>query len=92
MSTRRSSSPYLASSAVPFVLAAVVALVLAAPPLLAQEPEPAPEAAAPEMTPEQAAEMAAWQKAGTPGPEHEKLASMAGDWSIEVRMWMEPGA
>lgn len=90
MSTRRSSSSYLASSAVPFVLAAVLALVLAAPPLLAQEP--APEAAAPEMTPEQAAEMAAWQKAGTPGPEHEKLASMAGDWSIEVRMWMEPGA
>lgn len=45
-----------------------------------------------EMTPEMAAEMAAWQKAMTPGPQHEALAAMAGEWDLEVTMWMEPGA
>lgn len=54
-----------------------------------QEEPPAPEQ---EMTPEMAAEMAAWQKAMTPGPQHEALAAMAGEWDLEVTMWMEPGA
>lgn len=85
MSTRRSSS-----SLAPYAVLFVLAVVLAAPPLFAQEPEA--EAAAPAMSPEQAAEMAAMQAAGTPGPQHELLASMAGEWDIEVRMWMEPGA
>ena len=30
--------------------------------------------------------------AGTPGPQHEKLASRAGSWKVEGKMWMEPGA
>lgn len=84
MSTRRSPSPFFA----PFAVAALFLAAFAAAPAGAQPEEAAP----PEMTPEQAAEMAAWQKAGTPGPEHEKLASMAGEWDIEVKMWMEPGA
>lgn len=27
-----------------------------------------------------------------PGPEHDRLAGWAGDWNLEVRMWMSPGA
>lgn len=30
--------------------------------------------------------------AGTPGPQHEALASRAGSWKIEGQMWMAPGA
>jgi hypothetical protein len=45
-----------------------------------------------QMSPEQMAMMKAWEEAMTPGPEHEKLASMAGDWSLEVKSWMDPAA
>ena len=45
-------------------------LALAAAALLAT-PAPAQEGAMPEMTPEQKAMMEAYQKAGTPGPEHQ---------------------
>jgi hypothetical protein len=30
-------------------------------------------------------------KAGTPGPEHQRLTPLAGSWSGTVKMWMEPG-
>ncbi len=30
-------------------------------------------------------------KAGTPGPEHQRLAALAGSWTGTVKMWMEPG-
>jgi hypothetical protein len=43
------------------------------------------------MTPEQAAMMQAWQDAMTPGEPHERLASMVGDFDVEVKSWMEPG-
>lgn len=43
-------------------------------------------------TAEQQAMMEAWQKAATPGPNHELLASLAGDWAFAAKMWMEPGA
>lgn len=46
----------------------------------------------PEMSAEQQAMMVAWAKAGTPGPEHEWLAQMAGTWSLEVKSWMDPKA
>lgn len=46
---------------------------------------------APEMTPEQKAEMEAYQKAGTPGPIHEKLTQMAGSYDVEVKSWHAPG-
>ena len=45
-----------------------------------------------EMTPEQAAMMAAWEKAATPGEPHQHLQEAAGDWTATVQMWMEPGA
>jgi hypothetical protein len=29
--------------------------------------------------------------AAQPGPEHERLASLVGDWQQELKVWMEPG-
>ena len=46
---------------------------------------------APEMTPEQKAEMEVYIKAGTPGPQHQKLASAAGTYSVKAKSWHEPG-
>jgi hypothetical protein len=50
-----------------------------------------PAAAPPQMTKEQMAEMEAYQKAGTPGPQHERLARAAGKYTTLVRSWNEPG-
>jgi len=46
-------------------------------------------ATAPGPSPE---EMVAWVKYMTPGPEHERMAGMAGEWNAAVKMWMMPGA
>jgi len=35
---------------------------------------------------------AAISAAAQPGPEHERLASLAGEWQQEVKVWMEPGS
>ena len=61
--------------------ATVVALAL---PALAQD-----EGA---MTPEMAAMMEAWEKAATPGPNHELMASFAGEWTFTTTSWMAPDA
>jgi hypothetical protein len=45
----------------------------------------------PKLTPEQAAEMEAYQKAGTPGEPHKALAATAGKYSIKTKSWNEPG-
>jgi hypothetical protein len=37
-------------------------------------------------------EAAAWMKYMTPGPEHEQMAAMTGDWNASVKMWMDPKA
>jgi len=42
----------------------------------------------PPMSPE---EMAAWQKAATPGPHHQHFAEMAGAWKASMKIWMQPG-
>jgi hypothetical protein len=63
----------------------LVALLLSAP-LQAQEAGKAPE-----MTPEQKAEMEAYMKAGTPGPEHKRLAATAGTYDVRMKNWHEPG-
>ena len=34
--------------------------------------------------------MAEYQKLGAPGPEHQKLATLAGEWTNASKMWMEP--
>lgn len=65
-------------------LAAVAGLALAAA-------AGAQEGAEPRMTPEQMAMMEAYQKAGTPGPQHEAMAAGAGTWDVVARSWMEPG-
>jgi hypothetical protein len=44
-----------------------------------------------EMTPEQKAEMEAYMKAGTPGAQHQTLASSVGSYDLKVRSWHEPG-
>lgn len=52
--------------------------------------------AAPAQEGEQAAEMSAmmeaYEEAGTPGEHHARLDRMVGDWDVEVRFYMEPGA
>jgi uncharacterized protein DUF1579 len=53
-----------------------------------QAPEPAAEGAAEE--PELAPEVAAAIDAAQAGPEHELLAKLAGDWTIQFKMWMAP--
>lgn len=62
-------------------VATVVALTL---PATAQE-----EGA---MAPETAAMMEAWEKAATPGPNHELMASFAGKWAFTTKYWMAPEA
>ncbi|MEZ6187689.1 MAG: DUF1579 domain-containing protein [Planctomycetota bacterium] len=52
------------------------ALLLLACPLLAQEPDP---------------DMAALIELGTPGPEHEHLTAMAGNWDVEGEFFVGPG-
>lgn len=39
---------------------------------------------------DQAAEMEAWLAAGTPGEVHAFLATKAGNWTVENKMWMDP--
>ncbi len=68
------------------VVLAAAALALAVPAAMstAQEPETAPGGD------DQAAMMAAWQKAMTPGEPHAELAKGAGEWKMTVRAWMDP--
>jgi hypothetical protein len=48
------------------------------------------EKKAPEMTPEQKAEMEAYMKAGTPGPQQQQLAATAGSYDMKVKSWHDP--
>ncbi len=36
------------------------------------------------------AEMEAYMKAGTPGPQHKQLDALAGSWTYTMKMWMDP--
>ena len=63
---------------------ALLALAIALP-ALAQDAPPA-------MTAEQQAMMEAYQKAGTPGEEHARLAAMAGTYDLSIKSWDAPGA
>jgi len=64
--------------------AAVAIVLLAAGAAIAQE-EAGPSA-------EQRAMMEAYQGAATPGPQHVVLAKMAGDFTITIKSYLEPGA
>lgn len=59
--------------------------------LLLAGPVAAQEAAGPKMTPEMQAMMEAFQKAGTPGAQHQQLASTAGTYDLTVKAWHAPG-
>jgi hypothetical protein len=80
------------------VVPAILGLALLAAPVGAQtdaQKRPAAPAAAqgqPQMTPEEKAEMEAYAKAGTPGPQHKLLAAMAGEYEIKVKSWHAAGS
>ena len=65
------------------LLTAAAVVMLVTPALAQGGKEP------PQMTPEQKAEMEAYMKAGTPGIQHEWLASTAGTYTISVKSWSE---
>ena len=44
----------------------------------------------PEMTPQEKADMEAYMKAGTPGPQHQALAANAGSYDMKVKSWNDP--
>ncbi len=44
----------------------------------------------PKLTPEEQAEMDAYMKAGTPGPQHMKLAESVGSYDLKVKSWHDP--
>lgn len=67
-------------------LSTIAAVVLVVTPALAQGGQEHPQ-----MTPEQKAEMEAYMKAGTPGAQHQWLASIAGTYDLKIRSWHEPG-
>ena len=46
----------------------------------------------PKMTPEQQAEMDAYMKAGTPGAQHQWLASKAGTYDLKIKSWESSSA
>lgn len=77
--------------AVAVIAVTVLAVVLPFLAVGAGAQEEQPPAAEPAMSPEAAAEMAAWEKASQPGPQHEALAAMAGEWDLDLTFWMEPG-
>jgi hypothetical protein len=44
------------------------------------------------MSAEEKAMMDVMMKAATPGPNHQLLTSISGDWTFKIRMWMNPSA
>lgn len=53
--------------------------------------QPQKDAAKPQLPPGMTeADMKACEAAATPGPEHKKLAEIAGTWSGKTKMWMSP--
>jgi hypothetical protein len=45
-----------------------------------------------QMSPAEQAMMQKYMEAATPGPEHQKLAKLAGKWKMQVTAWPMPGA
>ncbi len=64
------------------LVAALVMVASAA--ALAEEPK--------KPSAEEQAMMEKYVKAGTPGPEHQQMAKLAGKWKMQVTSWMQPGA
>src|SRR5437868_13230878 len=70
------------------------ALLLAAAVALAGRAQDAgtKPAGQPQMSPEEQAAMEKYMQAATPGPEHQKLAKLAGKWKLQFTSWFAPGA
>ncbi len=64
---------------------ALIGTVLSAAPVPAQEPAKAMEA-------DEAAMMAAYMAAATPGAEHGRMASMTGKYTVTTKWWANPSA
>jgi hypothetical protein len=67
-------------------LATAVVVAFCTGPVLAQA-----KGEAPQMTAEQKAEMEAYQKAGTPGPQHQALAASVGKYTVKSKSWHDAG-
>jgi len=70
-----------------FAIAAAMALPIAS----ARAEDPGKAAQYQPSAAEQAM-MEKYMKAATPGPEHQKLAKLAGTWKLQVTSWFAPGA
>ncbi|MFB3853724.1 MAG: DUF1579 domain-containing protein [Vicinamibacterales bacterium] len=68
------------------LLPALIVCLVAALPVAAQDP-PVGTAG---MSAEEKAMFDAMMKASTPGPNHEMLTSLAGEWTFKNKMWMKP--
>ncbi len=55
-------------------------------------PAPAQDATSTDMPADAAAMEAAWVQSMTPGPQHEAMAELAGQWRVTVRVWLDPSA
>lgn len=66
-------------------------LLVAAACLALAVPAFAQDEATPQLTPQQQAEMDAWIEAGTPGPQHARLAKLVGTYDLSIRSWHAPG-
>jgi hypothetical protein len=71
----------------PFAIAAALALPIAS--ARAQDPG---KAAQYQPSAAEQAMMEKYMKAATPGPEHQKLAKLAGKWKLQLTSWFAPGA
>jgi hypothetical protein len=76
-----------------FLTVALFATPQATIEVFAQEPDQAPKVQAehPELY-DSAAMEAAWKATMSPGEPHQWLEKMAGDWTFETSMWMNPEA
>lgn len=83
-------SPRFARRLAACVLQSVLLALLVALTAAAQDKPPVGTAGS--MSAEEKAMMEAMVKAATPGPNHQLLASVAGDWTFKSRMWMNPSA
>jgi len=71
---------------------AALVLLVAAAASRAQDGGTQSGAKPPQMSAAQQAAMEKYMKAATPGPEHQRLAKLAGKWNLHVTAWMAPGA
>jgi hypothetical protein len=56
----------------------------------AAKPADKPAGDKPALSAEHQAEMEAWMKAATPGPEHAKLKAVEGNWTTVTKSWHDP--